>query len=99
MHISTMSTRLAQSSLFHAALKERTPGRAADMVALDLSGPNCMPHYSPVSLAVYAATGLEVRMTMVDGRVLYRDGRFETIDYPALHAEMARASRWAESRR
>lgn len=63
------------------------PGRRADLVALDLTSPNLMPMFSPASHLVYAATGLENRLTMVEGRILYRDGSFETIDHAALVEE------------
>ena len=29
---------------------------------------------------IYASQGSDVRLTMVDGKVLYRDGRFTTLD-------------------
>lgn len=70
------------------------PGKAADLVALDLTRPNLMPMYSPVSHAVYAANGGEVTMTMVGGEVLYRDGAYSRIDYPALLDEIRDAAKW-----
>lgn len=63
------------------------PGSAADFIALDLDAPNLRPMYNPVSHAVYAATGAEVRLTVVGGRILYQDGRFPTFDYAALCRE------------
>ena len=71
------------------------PGRRADMVVLDGSAPNLLPCHNPVSQLVYAATGAEVRLTMVEGRVLYRDGAYLSLDYPALLKEMASICRWA----
>ncbi|WP_461209515.1 amidohydrolase [Desulfocurvus sp. DL9XJH121] len=70
------------------------PGKAADLTALDLTRPNMMPLYSPVSHAVYAASGGEVVLTIVAGEVLYRDGAFTRIDYPALLAEVREAAAW-----
>jgi 5-methylthioadenosine/S-adenosylhomocysteine deaminase len=63
-------------------------GRPADIIALDLHFPNLQPLYTPVSHAVYAATGMEVRMNMVDGDILYLDGQFTRFSYPDLLAEM-----------
>jgi len=63
-------------------------GRPADILALDLDSPNLQPLYVPVSHAVYAATGMEVRMNMVDGEILYLDGRFTRFNYPDLLAEI-----------
>ena len=39
-------------------------GRAADCIALDLSAPNMQPLFNAASHAVYAATGMEVALTM-----------------------------------
>ena len=63
-------------------------GRPADCIALDLSAPNMQPLFNAASHAVYAATGMEVALTMVAGEVLYRDGRFSRFDYAALCAEV-----------
>jgi 5-methylthioadenosine/S-adenosylhomocysteine deaminase len=63
-------------------------GGQADIIALDLDSPNLQPLYAPVSHAVYAATGMEVRLNMVAGEILYRDGRFTRFSYPDLLEEM-----------
>ena len=70
------------------------PGAPADLIALDLSAPNMQPLYNPVSQAVYAATGAEVRLNMVDGKILYQDGRFLTVDYEALLEEVRKIRNW-----
>ena len=69
-------------------------GRPADCIALDLSAPNMQPLFNAASHAVYAATGMEVALTMVAGEVLYRDGRFTRFDYPALCAEVREMRRF-----
>ena len=69
-------------------------GRPADCIALDLSAPNMQPLFNAASHAVYAATGMEVALTMVAGEVLYRDGRFSRFDYPALCAEVREMRRF-----
>lgn len=73
-------------------------GSPADMIALDLSSPNLMPVYNYVSHAVYAATGMEVCMTMVGGEILYLYGEFRTIDVNALRDEAREASKWVLSK-
>lgn len=57
-----------------------TPGLRADLIMLDFSLPHLRPLYNPYSHLVYAATGREVKLVLVDGRVLVRDGRLTTID-------------------
>ena len=37
---------------------------------------------------VYAAQGADIRLTMVDGEVLYRDGSYTTIDLEKVKAEV-----------
>ena len=36
---------------------------------------------------VYSASGKDVRLTMVDGKVLYQDGEYTTIDLEKVMAE------------
>ena len=55
-------------------------GKRADIMAIDLSAPHLCPHLDTVGLAVYSAQAADVCMTMVDGRVLYENGEFLTLD-------------------
>ncbi|MBQ6372322.1 MAG: amidohydrolase [Oscillospiraceae bacterium] len=51
-------------------------GMKADLVVIDLSRPNMRPFNNiPVNL-IYSGSKENVRMTMVNGRILYEDGRF-----------------------
>ncbi len=62
-------------------------GKAADLVILDGKAPHLMAsHDLPTELVRYASRG-EIRQTMVDGRLLYDDGTFTTLDIDALSAE------------
>ncbi len=89
-----MATRHGAACLDWPELGSLEPGKAADVTALDLTAPNMQPVYNPVSHCVYAASGGEVRLTMVGGEVLYHDGAFPRLDYPALLAEVRAAARW-----
>ena len=51
------------------------PGKAADLVALDLSAPNTQPVYDAVSHVAYACNSSQVSDVWVRGRELLRDGR------------------------
>lgn len=55
-------------------------GKKADIIALDLTRPHMVPNVDPLALAVYSAQGSDVVMTMVDGRILYENGEFLTLD-------------------
>ena len=94
-----MATRNGATALGLAEIGRLQPGARADMTALDLASPNLMPLHDPVSQAVYAATGGEVRLTMVNGRVLYMDGQHLALDLPDLLAEAREIVGWAKEQR
>ena len=66
-------------------------GCRADVAAVDLRRPHLYPCFDPVALLVYSAQASDVCMTMVDGRILYENGRFMTIDAEQAMAEARRA--------
>ena len=47
---------------------------------MDLQVPHMVPATDLEANLIYAAQGSDVRMTMVDGKVLYRDGQFMTLN-------------------
>lgn len=55
------------------------------MVALDR--PHQVPLHRTVSALVYASRGSDVELTVVDGRVVFEDGRCLLVDEDALLAE------------
>lgn len=63
-------------------------GKKADIIMLDMSAPSLIPSYDPVSTVVYSAKGSDVCMTMVQGKILYENGEFLTIDYDKLVNEI-----------
>lgn len=89
-----MATRGGASAFHLPGAGRLEAGARADLIALDLTSPNMQPVHRVVSNIVYAATGLENRLTMVDGRLLYRDGAYLTCDYQALLAEMKEIELW-----
>jgi 5-methylthioadenosine/S-adenosylhomocysteine deaminase len=66
-------------------------GCKADLIALDISGPNMHPAHDLVNNLVYSASGSDVVLTMVDGKVLYRAGDFPTIDMEKVRYETERS--------
>ncbi|MGI5868195.1 MAG: amidohydrolase [Kiritimatiellia bacterium] len=83
-----LATHGGAAALHEPDIGSLEPGKQADFIALDLAQPNLQPVHSIVSNLVYAATGLENRLTVVAGRVLYQDGDFKTLDYAKLRQEM-----------
>ena len=51
-------------------------GKKADIVMIDMQRPNMQPVINPVKNLVYSGSKDNVKLTMVDGRILYEDGRF-----------------------
>jgi 5-methylthioadenosine/S-adenosylhomocysteine deaminase len=73
-------------------------GKRADVVIVDGDAPNLEPRFDPYSHLVYAARGDNVRATVVEGRVLYLDGEFRSIDVAAtLAAARTQAARVREA--
>lgn len=61
-------------------------GKRADLAIVSGNVPNLVPRYDPYSHLTYAARGDSVRVTVVDGQVLFRDGVFSTLDRDAVLA-------------
>lgn len=52
------------------------PGKRADLVVIDLNRPNMQPLHDIPNNLVYAGSKENVRLTMVDGKILYENGEF-----------------------
>lgn len=65
-------------------------GCRADLCVIDTDTPQFTPMTDAACNVVYAAQGADVRLTMVDGEVLYRDGAYTTIDIERVKAETQR---------
>ena len=63
-------------------------GMDADLILLDFTQPHLIPCHNVLSQLVYAASGHDVALTMVRGKILYRDGQFTTIDELAVLREL-----------
>ncbi|WP_413756705.1 amidohydrolase [Streptomyces sp. MMBL 11-3] len=64
------------------------PGRRADIVLVDLTGPHTQPVHDLAATLVHSARSADVRTTIVDGRVLMRDRELLTLDVPSVVREM-----------
>lgn len=69
-------------------------GFKADIIALDMEAPHLMPMYTPVSHIVYAASGMEVALCMVDGRIVYDNRAFPTFDIHRLYEDIHKVRSW-----
>ena len=57
-------------------------GRLADMILVDLRQPNMQPIHNIPKNLVYSGSKANICMTMVNGRILYRDGKFDVGESP-----------------
>ena len=57
------------------------PGKKADIIMIDMDKPSMQPENNVVRNIIYSADNSCVKMTIIDGKILYEDGEFTTIDY------------------
>ncbi|MCH5207999.1 MAG: amidohydrolase [Oscillospiraceae bacterium] len=55
-------------------------GKRADFAVIDLNQPNMQPIHNIAKNLVYAGSKQNVKMTVIDGKILYEDGKFTTVD-------------------
>ena len=67
-------------------------GEPADLIIVDIHKPHMMPMYNALHNIVYSAQASDVWMTMVDGKVLYHDGAYQTLDIEQILYEASRVA-------
>jgi len=73
-------------------------GKRADFVAIDARGVGMQPWYSAVSAVVYCATGRDVEVVVIDGRVLVEGRRLVGMDEEVICREAERRGHEVVSR-
>ncbi|KAF7718866.1 Amidohydro-rel domain-containing protein [Penicillium ucsense] len=68
-------------------------GKKADFVALDVRGIHNQPWHNPVSAVVYTATGRDVDVVVVDGKILVQNGELLTMNEQEIVKEAQKRSR------
>jgi 5-methylthioadenosine/S-adenosylhomocysteine deaminase len=70
-------------------------GRQADVIVVDHTAPHLAPNETldPYTTLVHAARATDVRLTMVAGRILYRDGTWTTLEPERVVAEAREEAR------
>ena len=84
IHAATRAGAIAQGRTDAGILAE---GMAADLIVIDINQPHMRPVHDLKNNLVYSASGSDIILTMCDGKVLYRDGIFLTIDVEKALAE------------
>lgn len=91
--MATVNGYKAQGRTDCGVIKE---GYKADLIVIDLDKPNMYPDFDVLNNLVYSANKGDVVLTMVDGKVLYKNGEFTTIDVEKMGAEVSRLVREVE---
>ena len=63
-------------------------GKKADIVCLDMTSPNLIPRHNIISHIVYAASGFNVSDVIINGRMLYHDRKFLTVNEEKIYEEV-----------
>lgn len=61
-------------------------GKLADLAVIDLMQPNMQPVHNIAKNLVYAGSKQNVYMTVVNGKVLYENGKFTTVDAAEIYS-------------
>ena len=63
-------------------------GKLADIIMIDLHQPNMQPILNIKKNIVYSGSKSNIKMTMINGKILYKDGQFsDTIDVDRIYEE------------
>lgn len=68
------------------------PGKEADLCAVSFRARHVQPVHDPAAALFHAARGTDVILTVVSGRILYRDGRVVTLNEGALQEQVSAAA-------
>ena len=68
-------------------------GKDADLCAVRIDAPHTHPVHDPAAALLLSTRGSDVILTVVRGQILYRDGRFFTLDPDRLRDRLAAGAR------
>lgn len=66
-------------------------GNKADIIAISLDAPHLRPVIDEKALVTYSAQNSDVCMTMVDGKILYENGEYLTLDKEKIYYDIEKA--------
>ncbi|MEO0265102.1 MAG: amidohydrolase [candidate division WOR-3 bacterium] len=86
-----MATENAALALgLHDKLGTIESGKWADLVVLSLHSPHMRPVFDPYSHIVYSAKSTDVKALLVNGKLIYLNGEFLTIDIEKAYHDVAK---------
>lgn len=95
LYMATRGGALAQGREDCGDIRE---GYRADLLMLNLRVPAMLPRHDVLSNLLFSAGADALEMTMADGRVLYRNGEFTTLDIERIRRHVSRCVQTALSR-
>jgi len=95
------ATEVGADALSRPDLGRIASGRIADLIVVDLGGPHVQPVRDPIRNLVWNATPADVRLVMVDGRILVHEGKVAGWNEDAIahRATLAVERLWAAAQR
>ena len=88
LYAATRAGALAQGRADCGLIRE---GCRADLTVIEMGRDYLMPSHSLLNNLIYAASGSEIILTMVDGQVLYDQGEYPTLDLEKLRHGLNRS--------
>ena len=76
-------------SLDHKDCSDLSVGKLADIIMIDLKQPNMQPILNIPKNIVYSGSKSNIKMTMIDGKILYMDGKFLQADAEQIYEKCA----------
>jgi len=55
-------------------------GKKADLIVIDMTGPDWIPRYNPIQNLVYSASGSSVETVVIDGKIVMERREITTVD-------------------
>ncbi|MBR2220574.1 MAG: amidohydrolase family protein, partial [Clostridia bacterium] len=71
-----MATKNGAKALGFDNMGDIVPGNVADIILIDITAPHHQPVNNIISNLVYAAKSTDVYLTMIKGKILYRNGQY-----------------------
>ena len=65
------------------------PGKQADIIMINMDKPCMKPENNIANNLVYSGSPQIVKMTMIAGKILYENGKFNTIDIDEVYTDAA----------
>ena len=90
LDVIAMATGNGAESMGRADTGVLEVGKKADIIALSLSSPHAVPALNIPALVTYSLQSSDVSMTMVDGRILYENGEFLTLDRERIYRDVGK---------